>query len=97
MELDVLTLTLLAAAFLAVPLATLLHVEFATERAARHVDAFAELAQPRHDTDVPAETDTRGPHLRLVRDNSKAALPPMVTADHLAKHSAASSGKTAAR
>ena len=99
MELEVLILTLLAAtAFLAVQLATLLHVEFATQRAARHVDALAELSQPRRDTDVPAQVNTRSPHLRLVRDNSKVALPPpMVTADHLAKHRAASSAKPVAR
>ena len=67
MELEVLALTLLAAAaFLAVPLATLWHVELATRRAVRHVEILGELSQPCCDTDVPARVNTRSPHLRLV-------------------------------
>ena len=59
---------LVGAVVVAVPLATLLHIEFATERAARHAATFARLARSYSDTDLAAQTNPRHRHLRLVHD-----------------------------
>jgi hypothetical protein len=53
---------LLAAVFVAVPLATLVHIESATVRAARHVDTFADLSQSRFET-APAPASHQRVHI----------------------------------
>jgi hypothetical protein len=56
---------LLAAAFAAVPLATLVHIESATDRGARHVDTFADFSQSRFESASPAGNGA-GRYPRLV-------------------------------
>jgi hypothetical protein len=72
----ILLFLLLAAVFVAVPLATLVHIESATVRAVRHVDTFADLSQSRFETAPPASTgNSAAPHLRLVHSAERPACP----------------------